>query len=253
MNEWVDHNLAVSQRVKQIYEFYGVHPHRIQTHYIATKFSNALDIEAAKCRLEKRLLDWDRHLHIAYFGYMRKDKGFFFLMEAIKAMPVDAQRKVRVTIAASDVSSAKEYLERHLGNVADWVAVDGYTHAELPDLLADVDLGIIPVLWEDNLPQVAFEFVCNGVPIMTSDRGGAQELVGQQSLVFRSGDKQHFGGVLSAIAHDPKVLRDFWDNERLPIYSWSQHWSALETIYLKPPQISRNVGVYSSTLSIGKR
>jgi hypothetical protein len=36
---------------------------------------------------------------------------------------------------------------------------DGYTHAGLDRVLEGVQLGIVPPIWEDNLPQVAIEMV----------------------------------------------------------------------------------------------
>src|SRR5690606_37858124 len=77
---------------------------------------------------------------------------------------------------------------------------DGYQPTELPAILEGVDLGVVPVQWEDNLPQVAIEMVAHGVPILTSDRGGAQELGGANpDFTFRAGDPTDFSARLVAV------------------------------------------------------
>ena len=50
------------------------------------------------------------------------------------------------------ISALDELVEESAKILAD----PGY-RKELDDLLRDVDVGLIPVLWEDNLPQVAIE------------------------------------------------------------------------------------------------
>ena len=49
--------------------------------------------------------------------------------------------------------------------------------------MEDVNLGIVPPLWEDNLPQVAIEMISNGIPVLTSMNGGAKEL--NSHVMFR--------------------------------------------------------------------
>ena len=54
-------------------------------------------------------------------------------------------------------------------------------------MLADVDLGVVPHLWEDCYPQVTVEFVCNGVPVIVSNLGGAKEVSSQPDFEFDVG------------------------------------------------------------------
>ena len=44
--------------------------------------------------------------------------------------------------------------------------------------------GVVPVLWHDNLPQVAIEMHARHIPLLTSDMGGAQELGNCPEMVF---------------------------------------------------------------------
>jgi glycosyltransferase involved in cell wall biosynthesis len=101
----------------------------------------------------------------------------------------------------------------------------------MSQILADVDLGIVPVLWEDNLPQVAIECVASGVPILTSDRGGAQELLGCPDLVFRAGSCRDFYARLEAILENPSILHKILAG-RARLYTPGEHYESLrQTCY----------------------
>jgi glycosyltransferase involved in cell wall biosynthesis len=185
MNNNFDHVLAVSNRVKEMAVHYGVEENRVTVNYIGSRF--------APRRAPIRVRDND-HLKIAYMGYERKDKGFYHFVEALEAMPRSVSRRLSVLMAAKLQSQGiLERLKRLSVEFGEFEIVDGYTHDGLTQLLSDVDLGIVPVLWEDNLPQVAIEFVAHGVPVLSSDLGGAKELCGaNRRFVYRHGNVDAF-------------------------------------------------------------
>lgn len=93
-------------------------------------------------------------------------------------------------------------------------------------------MGVIPVLWEDNLPQIAFEFLGYGVPILCSNLGGTSELVKNKNFIFEGGNIQDFNKKLVNIVENKKLLEDFWTDLK-PLKSIKEHISELENIYLK--------------------
>ncbi len=69
-------------------------------------------------------------------GYMRADKGFFFLLDALERLPDALARRVRLRLAAksnNDPNTAHRLgqLSQRLGALDH---VDGYAHDDLPDL-----------------------------------------------------------------------------------------------------------------------
>ncbi len=69
-----------------------------------------------------------------YMGYMRADKGFFFLLDALESLPDALARNLHLRLAAralNDPINARRLarLARHLGALQH---VDGYAHDELP-------------------------------------------------------------------------------------------------------------------------
>jgi glycosyltransferase involved in cell wall biosynthesis len=227
VDEVFDQVLAVSERTRQVLIDHGLPASKVGVSYIGTSH------HAAFAQARPRLRAGD-DLHLAFLGYMRADKGFYFLLESLFALPDDVARRLRITIAAPVWES---YPIDRLKGVAhrfrEVVVHDGYKQAGLPKLLADVDLGVIPVLWEDNLPQVAIEFVAHGVPILTSDRGGAQEIGRAPDFIFRAGSTRDFCAKLSNLATGVVPLARFWATPPR-IFSMETHVQDLMRFYARP-------------------
>jgi glycosyltransferase involved in cell wall biosynthesis len=138
---------------------------------------------------------------------MRFDKGFYFFLKALKKMPAGLASRLALTFAAKITDPIAYAQIKRLAHRFDSVTFyDGYTHDQLPGILSAIDLAVVPVLWEDNLPQVAIECVASGVPILTSNRGGAQELLGRRELVFKAGSRADFYAKLQGVLDNPSIL-----------------------------------------------
>ncbi len=143
LNRSVDLNLAVSERVSRILRSHGVRAESCHVSYIGTRLRQILQ------HAEKRMkpLEPDR-LSLAYLGDMRADKGFFFLLDALEALPAALAAKVRIRFAARSNGDPGviERLDRLRPRLAGLEHVNGYAHKDLPGILGDVDLGVVPVL-----------------------------------------------------------------------------------------------------------
>lgn len=219
-----DHVIAVSSRTREVLVANGLSRENISVSYIGTahhqRFTKA-----------QRKLTFDQRLHIAYLGYMRRDKGFFFFMDCLRLIPDDQAAKMSVTIAAAyGTEWPAEQLKEMAYKFNTINLFNGYTHASLDKILAEVDLGIIPVLWEDNLPQVAIEIVSRGIPILTSNKGGASEIATRPDYTFRSGSKTDFLLKLERIVSKAVPLSDFWGPD-LRVFSMDQHLADMMQYY----------------------
>ncbi len=232
LNLYADHVLAVSERVAELTAGFGINPEKVHTLRIGTRFAQRPALERAP------RLPGQSDLRLAYLGYMRRDKGFYFYLDALKNMPPELARRLSLVFAARIVDlRAGERIRRMAHRFAAVTFHDGYTHQQLPQILAGVDLAVVPVLWEDNLPQVAIECVGSGVPILTSDRGGARELLGRPELVFRAGSRSDFYAKLRGILDHPAILASALA-ERLPLYSPDEHYARLRAEFYCTPRIS---------------
>lgn len=227
INTHCDAVVCVSDRVRQIAEHYGI-DHRIAlTRYIGTREAE----QWHHTHPRDSFLRPDGTIHLAFLGYMRRDKGFYFLMRALKALPPKIASRVRLTVAArTGDAEAIRLMAEVAPRLASLRHRNGYTHDDLRDLLSDVDVGLVPVQWEDNLPQVAIEMHSRHIPLLTSDRGGAQELGACPDLVFKAGDTADFAHVLTRILDGTTTTAMYWSRANPPV-EMPEHLDALIALY----------------------
>ncbi len=223
INENCDHVLAVSQRVAEITIKYGVCSEIVCVDYIGTKFAELYDkVENPTGRIPTL-----GKLNLAYLGYMRNDKGFFFLVDALYDMPPKIAENINLIIVAKNTNQeALNKIYHQIWKFNDIYYSNGYNHKNLDSILEKVDIGIIPSLWEDNLPQVAIEYHSRKIPIITSNRGGASELANNPNYVYDSLDKEQLYNILEKIIQGELTHDDYWSWARRPV-SMSEHCNKL--------------------------
>lgn len=227
-NQVFDQTLAVSKRTSAVLAARGVDPSRIAVSYIGTAHKQAF-LQAV------RITSFET-LNLGYLGYARPDKGFFFLLNALESMPAPLACRIELTIAALVKDAAvQERIEALRSRLKSVTHHDGFTHATLDRVIAPVNLGIVPVLWEDNLPQVAIEMVSRGIPILTSDRGGAGEIADNADFSFKAGSATSLHECVAAIIDGRVALGSFWLNPPR-IYSMEEHVTDLMQYYVPAMQ-----------------
>ncbi len=253
INRYVDVALSVSERTTSIYREYGVDPVRLTTQYIGSKaaqFQVPSNNPAAYSPGEP--------FQLIYMGPSRKDKGFYFLLEELRSLPEEELRSLELVIASKitahvELTMAVEQKGRLLSlaqSLHRFRYYPGYRYENIPNMLDGIHLGVVPPLWEDNLPQVTFELLACGVPVLCSNRGGAQEFVRHPAFIFDPAKEGDFQYKLRTIRENPHLLTEFWKEARqaLPI---EQHIKELVKIYKtgtgKPhPLVGANEGARGS-------
>jgi glycosyltransferase involved in cell wall biosynthesis len=235
INAEADVVLATSERVGEVVAARGIDRDLIEVSYIGTKVANEVDTTRRRHKLQV-----PGQLTLAYLGYMRADKGFLWLLDALEQAPDSVLQKLRLVIGAKMRDTQTELrLEALANRMVDVLHINGYQHDELPQLLSTVDVGLVPVLWEDNLPQVAIEMTANGLPLVTSDRGGAQELGGHApGFTFRAGDRDDFLHTVERLADGETPLDSFWDHA-VELTSMQRHYRHLMDLYAGADRGSR--------------
>ena len=180
--------IGVSKRTCRILEKNGIKNDKIRQLYIGT---SAADEEMKPIRVSDK-----KRIAVVYMGYQMRDKGYYFFIEAMNRLPEEIANRIDLTVAAK-YNPKQRGEEIRSEKFASYTYKDGYKRDEVKEILADKDLGVVPVLWEDNLPQVAMEIAASGVPVLASDRGGASELSDDERFRFKAGDKEDFAEHIS--------------------------------------------------------
>lgn len=233
VNRYVDVALSASERTTSIYQQYGVDPGRLATQYIgskATQFPVPID--------NPRAYSPGQPFQLIYMEPSRIDKGFYFLLEQLRSLPESELSNLDLVIASritevAEMAMAVEQKGQLLSlaqSLHRFRYYPGYSYDSIPSMLNGIHLGVVPPLWEDNLPQVTFELLACRVPVMCSNRGGAQEFVRHPAFIFDPAIEGDFQSKLCTIRENPHLLTEFWLKARqsVPI---EQHLKELSEVY----------------------
>jgi len=218
INRYVDVALSVSERTTSIYKQYGVDPARLTTQYIGSK--------AAQFQVPSNnpaAYSPGQPFKLIYMGPPLKYKGFDFLLEALPSLPESELRSLDLVIASrisdpTELAKAIEQKGRLLSLAQSLHSLryyPGYSYENIPSMLDSIHLGVVPPLWEDNLPQVTFELLACRVPVLCSNLGGAQEFVRHPAFIFDPALEGDFQYKLRTIRENPHLLTEFWKEARL--------------------------------------
>lgn len=202
LNKYIDAELSVSRTVKEIALSYGVNEQKTHVCYIGTEAAETF------CRQSSSLFD-GKTLEIIYLGYVTKAKGTFLLLDALESMDTLLANNIIIKFACKiQDKSVFNRIVNLRSKFKDVIVYDGYTHADYPRIFKGVNLGIVPPLWEDNLPQVALEMIGNGIPVITSNHGGAKELNSHPDFCFK--DVPDLINKIRKIYKNPMLLNEYW-------------------------------------------
>jgi UDP-glucose:(heptosyl)LPS alpha-1,3-glucosyltransferase len=165
--------ICISQMVKDdVQRHFGLPDDRLHVIYNAVdpqEFSPAVRAQRAATRSELRLADDDVAFLLVGSGYARK--GVATAIRALARLP----RRARLVIVGKDKSPSRYRRLAHRVGVADRVAFAGPQTDPRP-FLGAADAFVLPTLY-DPLSNAVLEALACGLPVVTSTRCGAGELV----------------------------------------------------------------------------
>lgn len=225
LNKYIDDILCVSKRVAEIAVKYGINNEKCHVSYIGTRFANNL-------QRQNDINIYSDKFNLVYLGYMNSMKGFDFLIDSLNKLDKKVAKKINLTLvcrnnASYDINSILAKLKEKF-NMVNYM--DGYSHDMLPKILHGQHLGVIPVVWEDNLPQVSIEITSFGVPILSSNLGGASELCSDSDFKFIGASTQDFNDKLTKIVNNRQKLLNFWKKYNKPT-TMEEHLKELYNYY----------------------
>jgi glycosyltransferase involved in cell wall biosynthesis len=193
--------LAPSRFLMRAHEAMGVDAAKIRHIPIGQPHFDALD-EAARRSPFYDQTSWcartaTRPLRLAYFGSTRYNKGLETLARAIRELPADVlERSHFMMRAAGDVGEFKHILQ---GRPVSWLG--GYEVDELPGMLAEFDVGILPTVGLENSPFVLLEHLHGGKFVIASRLGGPTDWIVEpkNGLMFAAGNVGALAAAISRV------------------------------------------------------
>lgn len=148
-------------------------------------------------------------LRIGYIGGLSKHKGIDVLLDAfgllMRAHPAEA------TLTVHGYSSDKPYVQQLARRAAEVGArwAGPYERPDLPEVLAELDVVVVPSTWYENAPIAIREALAAGRPVVTSRLGALSESVAhdRDGLLFEPGDAQDLARTLATLLDPAEVRR----------------------------------------------
>lgn len=146
-----------------------------------------------------------RPLRLGLFGTLAKHKGAHVLIEALRRLPSSGSVTLEVHGGSTDAA-----YRAHLEGLAEGLAVrfhGPYEQAELPRLLAQVELVCVPSIWPEHAPFVIREAFAARRPVLASEIGAlAESLEAGGGELVRAGDPDAWAEAIERLALDPQRL-----------------------------------------------
>lgn len=192
----VDKFIAPSNFLKKRYTEWGIDPSKLE--YIPNGIVHTTPAI-------KRMHHKSRN-NFGFFGHINRFKG---AMLALEASAILSRRGIdhNLTLHGSTAYQTKEFIalfEEKLEQAPSARFAGSYTHDDLPRLMEQIDWVVFPSIWWENAPLVIGESFLHGRPVISSNIGGAAEMVEdhRNGLHFAFGQSLDLARVMEK-AQDP--------------------------------------------------
>ncbi|MEO0480808.1 MAG: glycosyltransferase family 4 protein [Planctomycetota bacterium] len=178
------------------------------------------DIEVVPCGLEgrqnTRRVDRQREdLRVGYIGSVIPSKGAHVLIEAVQQMPADrVSLDIHGAISSWHNDSGYEERLRQLDQGTHRIRLHGrYEPAQVSDILAELDVLVVPGVWYETFCLTIREGFLAGVPVVVSRIGAMAEAIedGVTGVLVEPGDAEDLARALEALRSQPELRQRISD------------------------------------------
>src|ERR1700744_2484093 len=147
-------------------------------------------------------------LKFGYLGTLSSTKGVDWLIKQFQSVNIDATLDI-----AGD--GAEDYVD-HLHKIrnSDKIKFLGYTNSE--DFFKSIDVLVVPSIWPDTFPGVAYEACAYHVPVIASNMGGLPEIIKEKvnGLLCDPLDRNSLGRCIVEVSEDANLYNSLSANAR---------------------------------------
>ncbi|NQU08101.1 MAG: glycosyltransferase family 4 protein [Candidatus Abyssubacteria bacterium] len=168
-------------------------------------------------------------IRFAYFGGFLKHKGIEVLLEAFSNVP-RSEGSLQIFGSESNAETKKHL--KQLAGPADVVFRGRYDNNHMSELLSDVDVVIVPSLWEETFNLVVREAFLTNTPVIASRIGALEEAIeeGVDGFLVQPGSVQEMRRKIQMLISDPEILPRLKQGIK-PVKDLSRQASEIESVY----------------------
>lgn len=154
---------------------------------------------------------------IGFVGSLAHHKGCHILIDAFKTLSVG-----RATLKIyGNMETFPEYsdeLQRLVGDHGDIEFCGVFDNSKIAEVMADLDVLVVPSLWYENTPLVVYSAQASRCPVVASDFPGISEAIQDEvnGLLFKAGNVAALAKQLSRLIDEPDLSVRLSANARQP-------------------------------------
>ena|GEM_PF-207687 len=161
----------------------------------------------------RQLVDDNETLNLLCAGRLVAEKGVHTAIQALEKLVCDQEvRNIRLGVAGSGSVDYQSYLRDLVtqAGLDDYVSFLGHVRPEeMPQLLQQFHLLLMPSTWEEPFSRVVLEGMISGLVVVATPRGGTIEILrdGENGLLFTPDDPEDLARKISQLVEDPILRR----------------------------------------------
>ena len=209
LNTCMDGTIVVSEVVRSVVTDLGMAPDKVAV------LPPGMDVhrEFAAMRAAARAKPKRERIVFSYVGAPASFKGLPFMTDALEAAASPLLRDRAEMVVATDLRSDTLDLKRRLETLFHRVRfIDGYDRDRLEGIARDIDVNIVPSIWQEAFHQVGYELLCFGTPSILADKVGlAMFYDGRSDFLFEANNPDDLVARMTALVDAPERLDAFWE------------------------------------------
>jgi glycosyltransferase involved in cell wall biosynthesis len=195
----LDSIVAPNQMIAQLMLRYGINPDLV--HVVS------YGVEIAEWDIHIRRTVPKLPLRIGFIGTLAAHKGCHVLIEAFNLLP-KKMAALKIFGSEGDFPDYSATLQE-LAQGNDAIEFCGtFPSGKIGDVLGDLDLIVVPSVWNENTPLVIASAQAWRCPIVASDVPGIASVVRDEvdGILFEAGNVEGLAGELERLVADPSIL-----------------------------------------------
>ena len=172
------------------------------------------------------------HLRFAFAGMIGWHKGTHIAIQALERLPRPNGAKLTIYGNNSQFADYFEALEPQIER-NQHISYGGlFPHSQIADVLAGIDVLVMPSMWYENTPVIMYEAFASRTPVIATREGGMAELIElfDGGWTFPRGDVDALASLMQALIDSPQQVTAASENIK-PVRTIDEHVSDLLDIY----------------------
>ena len=218
INSKIDKTLAISHRVKELLIDFGGNPDKIEVLYQAPKAVSNIEPVHYKAS--------DANIRVGFIGNMMPNKGLHILAGASRRI----NRNCDIILYGS---GNRKYITELLKISQNRLTFKGaYTEKDFPEIAQNVDLIVMPSIWEECAGLVIQEAFAMGKPVIGARIGGIPEFIDENvnGYTYPYNSPINLAALINSLIVDKSRLEILSENAKA-ITTYEKYIGTLKGIY----------------------